>query len=120
VSETQLPDNSDSQAAPPEPDAPVPGRAGRPGIDVLFLFLGIATPVALFGLIALAGSMGFYRDWTMALYPLQFVVSIFMFLIGLQVGNARLRSYGLGGLVLYGIAALLALLLFGTCMIGLN
>lgn len=46
-----------------------------------------------------------------------FGLSLFLFLKGRTKGDNRMRSLGLGGLMSYAIGLLIALLLFGSCLL---
>jgi hypothetical protein len=48
------------------------------------------------------------------------ILVIVAFIVGLVRRHDVLRSYGLGGLVAYAIAALIGLLLFGACLVNLT
>jgi hypothetical protein len=52
--------------------------------------------------------------------PVHLVVSIALFFAGLRSNTARPRSYGIGALAFYGMAALAVLLFFGTCLLTLG
>jgi len=49
-----------------------------------------------------------------------FVAILVAFLVGRGKEDARLRSFGVGGLISYGVTVLIALLAFGTCLLTLG
>jgi hypothetical protein len=111
----------DRQWASLEPAAPAEpvGRDGKPKrkLDWLFFVLGFATPIAYGVLIALPPLADQSGVLAIGGYTAFLVASLVMWIAGRQMERNRLRSYGLGGLLLYVFVALGALLLFGSCLI---
>ena len=110
---------------PPPPGPPRRKRKLAGG----WFFLGLLTPV--FGIL-LAGAL----LWALSLTPdgggtiatvgagllllAPIVIVLLAFFIGLGKRDDKIRSYGLGGLVFYGAAMLMSLLLFGACWVSLG
>lgn len=125
--------------APPGAEPPLPGEdiplPAKPKLVPGFVVLGFLTPWLLavgIGLLStLAVNAMQFNDttgWLLGLIGvalnsipvLLFFGFMAMWLVGRNKGNIRLMSFGVGGMWSYALAALLALLAFGTCLIGLN
>lgn len=129
MDETGLPTNDGGQEAPPPVQgnfAPMPAEKPKLKTHAGLLVAGLLAPLALslitgvvggllanvangafsavIGIIGLAG-------------PVLFVGVLIAFLVGKQRGNAKLMSFGKGGLIAYGAMFLLALLAFGSCVV---
>lgn len=122
MNETMPPENENAQGSPsPQPVPVAPTEKIKPKTDVPFLILGLATPVVLF--VALV----FFASWLqnalsgilMTAGPFV-ILAVFLVLlnIGSRRGDARLRSYGKGGLLAFLAIPLFGLLAFGSCLIG--
>jgi hypothetical protein len=119
----------------PEPIAPPPPALDdllepaeppeKPKTDVKFFLLGLFTPVVLelltipawFALDSWGGPV--VGVVNMAL-PVLFLVFLFLFLWGKSKQRVQVWSYGKGGMWAYAAYVLVALLAFGTCIVGLQ
>jgi hypothetical protein len=117
VSDVTPPEQSerDDVWASLEPAAPLkPERK----VDWLFFSLGVFTPIVL----VVAMSWGLLPDAfgaaALAIIFVHIIASILMLIIGRAANLPRVRSYGLGGVVTYGLVGLAVLLLWGSCMLG--
>ncbi|MHB1342171.1 MAG: hypothetical protein ACYC77_04300 [Coriobacteriia bacterium] len=126
MNDTMPPENQSDRTDPvsvPEP-APTPVSPAGPAklkTDVPFLILGLATPVVLFVAIVFVGSwlQNAFSGILMTAGPF-LVLAVFLVLlnVGSRKGDARLKSYGKGGLLAFLAIPLLGLLAFGSCLIG--
>ena len=117
MSETRHPEHSDAdhQWASLEPAEP-PKRIRRK-VDWPFLLLGFFTPAALYGLVGFTSLPDTLANLAPWLFVAHFVGSLIALILGRQNKIERLRSYGLGGVVFYGVVLLALLLLFGSCLL---
>lgn len=132
MSDMLPPEHVESPSVPPAPTPPMSPAAPptRQPVLVGFLVLGLVLPCALNVIPALLGSALSSLDpsgvvlpviggFTAFLPPLTVVAVIVAFFLGRSRGDNRLRSFGLGGLISIAVGALLLLLAFGTCLVGL-
>ncbi|PKQ19861.1 MAG: hypothetical protein CVT66_08010 [Actinobacteria bacterium HGW-Actinobacteria-6] len=136
MDETNLPENGSTPETPPvqvsekryfTPEPPVKPKAKT---DAGFLILGFFAPIVLNVLTGMIGGLisgvfsGINGDASVVFYwlaavpaPVLFVAVLVSFIVGKQKDNVRLKSFGQGGLIFYAVSLLLALLIFGTCVV---
>jgi hypothetical protein len=130
MSETSPPDNGRMQPDPVphesgfrvgDPAVPAPARKPKPPTNGVFFMLGMFTPfVVVAALTALTSTFSVVGVLLSGLSVLMLVGFLIVLIVGRGNGNVRLASYGKGGLWAYAVAALLGLLAFGTCIVGLG
>jgi heme A synthase len=121
VTDTRPPEEDLAGEAPPAPTSVSerPTKASKPKLSPAFVILGLAVALAVYGAIVVVGN---YVNGLVPAIPviigIHFIASLVLFIAGLTTGRARMRSFGLGGLLAYAIGALGLLLIFGSCLVG--
>jgi hypothetical protein len=120
VTDTRPPEEPLESAGAPPAQTVGPPEPAKPKLSVSFLILGFLLPVALYaGVVALLSSVDTNGVSFTVGFGVHFIASLLMFAIGAAKARPRLKSFGLGGMLFYAVVALLGLLLFGSCLIGL-
>lgn len=119
--------NPPDEGKVPESPQPVPPAAPAPTLklktDVGMFILGLAIPFVVGGIvIALANlpgtgfqMFGIAVPWVLML---MFFGMLYFLIAGKKAGNAKLHSFGKGGLWAFAAIPLFLLLAFGTCLVG--